>query len=230
LEILKQPPSGTGESMAEINYANALAQQQQRELDAEREQQEEIEWGKILSEYPLVNHAANRAEVRDWCQAQITLERFRFFMEKNPTALNLDWDIDAERGKLIAAICGAMHDPTEKRFTRFDEQQLRKALEYKSTSELREKLADVTRRQSMAKKSVTELKQDLKDMRAAETAGQRHPNYPQLPEKMYDSASRGWLVVDREYLQTLSRTDIYAFKRLAKLYGPYLDDRLNGRD
>ena len=46
-----------------------------------------MEWGKILEEYPLVNHAANRKEVYDWCQGQITLGRFRFFMEKNPTAL-----------------------------------------------------------------------------------------------------------------------------------------------
>ena len=96
-----------------------------------------------------------------------------------------------------------MHDPTEHRFTKFDEQQLRKSLQYKSTSELREKLANVTLRQSMAKKSVTELKQDLKDMRAAETPGQRHPNYPQLPQKMYDSQSRSWKVVDREYLLSL---------------------------
>jgi hypothetical protein len=55
--------------MAEINYTNALAQQQQRDQDAERERQNEVEWGKILSEYPLVNHAANRQEVYDWCHA-----------------------------------------------------------------------------------------------------------------------------------------------------------------
>ena len=65
-----------------------------------------------------------------------------------------------------------MHDPTERRFTAFDEQTLRKSLAYKSTSELREKLADVIcASQTASKKSVTELKQDLKDMRAAETAG-----------------------------------------------------------
>src|SRR5271166_5467912 len=109
--------------MSEINYASALAQQQQRDQDAERERSNEIEWGKILAEYRLVNHAANRKEVYDWCQGQITLDRFRFFMEKNPTALSLDWNIDRERAKLIAAICGAMHDPTERRFTKFDEQQ-----------------------------------------------------------------------------------------------------------
>jgi hypothetical protein len=213
--------------MSELNYADALAQQQQRDQDAERERSNEIEWGKILAEYPLVNHAANRGEVHDWCQGQITLDRFRFFMEKSPTALNLDWDIDAERGKLTAAIIGKMHDPTEHRFTKFDEQQLRKSLQYKSTSELRENLANVTLRQSMAKKSVTELKQDLKDMRAAETAGQRHPNYPQLPSKMYDSQSRSWKVVDREYLLSL---DAFELRRLNRLYGPYLEDRLNGRD
>ena len=166
-----------------LNYTDALAQQQQRDQDAELEQSNETEWGKILSEYPLVNHAANRKEVYEWCQGQITLDRFRFFMERNPTALSLDWDINAERAKLTAAIMGKMHDPTERRFTAFDEQTLRKSLAYKSTSELREKLADVMLRQSMASKSVTELKQDLKDMRAAETAGQRYPGWPSFPSK-----------------------------------------------
>ena len=210
-----------------LNYTDALAQQQQRDQDAELEQSNETEWGKILSEYPLVNHAANRKEVYEWCEGQITLDRFRFFMERNPTALSLDWNIDGERAKLTAAIIGKMHDPTERRFTAFDEQTLRKSLAYKSTSELREKLTDVIRRQTASKKSVTELKQDLKSMRAAETAGQRYLGFPQLPEKTYSSQSRSWVVVDRAYLKAL---DAFELRRMTRLYGDeQVNDRLNGR-
>ena len=51
-----------------LNYTDALAQQQQRDQDAELERSNETEWGKILAEYPLVNHSANSKEVYEWCR------------------------------------------------------------------------------------------------------------------------------------------------------------------
>jgi hypothetical protein len=146
-------------------------------------------------------------------------------MVKNPDAMNLDWNIDAERAKLTAAIVGAHHDPTEKRFTKFDEQQLRKSLAYKSTSEVREKLDDVTRRQALSKRPLAELKEMVRQHHPQPEA---FPGWPALPDKMYDSATRSWLVVDREYLETLIKHDHFSFRRLVKLYGAAQIDHRRG--
>jgi hypothetical protein len=199
-----------------INYESTLAQQQQRDQDVQREHRNREAFGALLARHELLaNTEANYQMLVDFSSGDLTVGKGEFFLQNPPPGLALTFR--DERDSLINAILKAVHDPTEKRFTKFDEQQLRKSLAYKSRVELMQKLADVTRRQSMAKKSVTELKQDLADARKAEGFGWNNTGYPRLAAR---TVPRGEFraIPTGQFLRHIAKTDVYELKRLCRLY------------
>jgi hypothetical protein len=215
--------------MAEVNYTNTLAEQTNADAKAQQEQRNRAAFSELLARHELLaNTEANYQMLVDFTSGDLTVAKGEFFLQNPPPGLALTFR--DERESLIAAIIRAMHDPTERRFTKFDEQQLRKALAYKSRIELMQKLADVTRRQSMAKKTATELRQDLKDIRKAEGFGWNNTGYPRLAARI---VPRGEFraIPTGQFLRHIARTDVYELRRMCRLYSSaQVDHRLNTQD
>ena len=214
--------------MSIVNYTTEVEKQQAANAAAERDRKNREAFGELLARHELLaNTEANFKELVRYAQGELTVGKGEYFLNNPPEGWTLTFR--DERNTLIEAIIKKMHDPTQKRFTSFDEKMLRKALAYKSRVELVNKLADVTRRQTAAAKTVQELKADLAQMRKAETAGQKYPGWPVFPKSGWskDGGPLRQVAYDIPYLKSL---DAYEIRRLHKLYGPYLDDRLAGRD
>jgi hypothetical protein len=133
------------------------------------------------------------------------------------------------RHELIEEICALLvsKDGTGRggKYSNFNIQSVRRQMldGQWSLAKLQARKEEIIREQALSKRPLSELKAMVKEHYNQPVA---FPGWPTLPEKMYDPASRAWIAVDKDYLEMISRHDIFQFKRLVKLYGgPQVDHR-----
>lgn len=189
------------QSQIALTATQAKAQQDRVNADA---------WGAILNRYPLRDSQANYSVILDWCGDQITVEKFERLWAENPSVLDV-----SSREEIIQDIVDNSFGNSN------DLRSLAFRLSTFSLAQLREK------RRTIAFKAEVKSKEQAREvLKNAQPNRDRFPGYVPLPDRLYDSATRTWVTVDKEYLDGLIRNgDLFQFKRLVKLHGPWVDLR-----
>jgi hypothetical protein len=91
-----------------------------------------------------------------------------------------------------------------------------------SLEALRQRLSDIKVRQRMAAAPVSELKKFVADSRPKPGL---FPGWPTLPQTLVPPGEIHAVNVTAEWLNGLAKTNLWLFKRLVKLYGPWIDHR-----
>ena len=201
--------------MSIINYENLKASEDAAALKSERDKENASVYGEILNRWTIRDTAANYNIIAGWCNP-ITLAGFEALLRKSPKSLDM-----VSREWLIKDIVDHSHG--DKGMLR----DLSIRLSTYSLAQLRQKRRDIDFKSQVHTKD--DAAKFLANQRAEEAAKQKYPGWPIFPKSGWskDGGPLRQVAFDIPYLKSL---DAFELRRLHRLYGPYLDDRLAGRD
>jgi hypothetical protein len=114
----------------------------------------------------------------------------------------------------ILTLLASKNGGRDGKFDAFNLRSEEKRMASWSLDQLRSRLAEIRNRQRMAPMPVAALKQVVHEAHRDQS---QFPGYSNLPPTMWDGSKH--VKVDADYLNGLARQDIWAFKRLVRLYG-----------
>jgi len=111
-----------------IDYQNEVGRREEQATHNAQESVNRQAWSTILDHWDVSEYEANYTVVRDWCNGEITVEKFQALLETNPPGLTLDWK--GTRNKIIQEIAGLLEDPTGRRMTALDLKKAVASMQY----------------------------------------------------------------------------------------------------
>lgn len=202
--------------MGTIDYATDVQRAAQRAAAQKQKDANDAAWSEILDAYPISSCTANRVIVESYLGGNITVAGFEYLMNNPPSGLTLAWH--DEHDALLDEIVKRLHDPYGRRMNEHSLRVERVRMSYWSRAQLRAKLRELIARQDAAKRPVEELKSDLREYRRKEAAVTSFNGYPLLLDETVPPGEVK-AVPTGEFLRTISRTDLWLFKRYVAKYG-----------
>jgi len=177
-----------------IDYQNEVGRREEQATHNAQESVNRQAWSTILDHWDVSEYEANYTVVRDWCNGEITVEKFQALLETNPPGLTLDWK--GTRNKIIQEIAGLLEDPTGRRMTALDLKKAVASMQYWPKARLRARLTELKFKQG---KTANDARALLVEHRRAERAENPYHPYEQMPaeitREVYRAASTQQILI-----------------------------------
>jgi hypothetical protein len=175
-----------------LDYQNEVRRKEEAAAYAAREQNNRAVWNTLCDHWDVSDHQANYQIVRDFCNGDMTVEKFQVMLDSGQGA-DLEWK--GTRDKIIGEIAELLEGKGERHS--YDNTRAIASMRFWPKAKLRARLAELKFRQG---KTLNDARTLLDQHRAAE----RNPYAPF--EKMPDSITAQ---VIREALNTQAGRDRY---------------------
>ncbi|SRR6266851_5777614 len=203
-----------------VNYESKAATEQQQKNEAAQEARNREVFFEVCCRFPIRDHDANFALLVQWAgDGVLTLEKAEYLLKHRVAGFNPDV---VTREKLIEELARELRDG----YTDYDHRQWRLRASTWSLRQLRNK-----KRELLLKRELTTAQKARNYLTEARAEGvdNKYPGYPRLLKTIVPPGQI-FAVDTRQYLVELARTDIFAFKRMVRIYGEQqVNDYLQGR-
>jgi hypothetical protein len=173
------------EKFQPISYENEMKKRASVAQQAAVEKENRAVFNQLCDYWNLNGTDANLNVIREFCNGQITVEKFQVMLETPGERESLDWTGTHER--IISEISDLLYDPTGRRMNDFDLKQTVAKMKYWEKSKLRARLAELKFKQG---KSAQEARNLLADHRKVERNENPYHPYDRMPDSLTPQAIR----------------------------------------